>query len=119
MSAAAAEPIPLGPFPAIFPASVALWPRLVKTPRPARSLRNPRYALGSLYRELTLADERSLTTITGVSARRIRGLLNEPIHTPDFAARAIPPVLRSRVMSETARELYRLPEPARVPVAAA
>ena len=31
--------------------------------------------------------------------------------TPDFAARAIPPELRQRVMSETARELYRLPMP--------
>jgi predicted TIM-barrel fold metal-dependent hydrolase len=30
--------------------------------------------------------------------------------TPDFAARAFPPALRSRVMSETARELYRLPK---------
>jgi predicted TIM-barrel fold metal-dependent hydrolase len=29
--------------------------------------------------------------------------------TPDFAARAFPPALRHRVMSETARELYRLP----------
>jgi predicted TIM-barrel fold metal-dependent hydrolase len=28
--------------------------------------------------------------------------------TPDFAARAFPPALRPRVMSETARELYRL-----------
>ncbi len=51
------------------------------------TLRNPSYALGSLYRELTLADERSLTTITGVSARRIRAFLSVPIHTPDFAAR--------------------------------
>ena len=32
--------------------------------------------------------------------------------TPDFAARAIPPALRPRVMSRTACELYRLPEPA-------
>jgi predicted TIM-barrel fold metal-dependent hydrolase len=31
--------------------------------------------------------------------------------TPDFAARAFPKELRSRVMSETARELYRLPAP--------
>jgi predicted TIM-barrel fold metal-dependent hydrolase len=31
--------------------------------------------------------------------------------TPDFAARAIPPELRPRIMSETARELYRLPVP--------
>jgi predicted O-methyltransferase YrrM len=51
------------------------------------ALRNPRYALGSLCRELTLADERFLSTITGVSARRIRAFLEEPIHTPDFAAR--------------------------------
>jgi uncharacterized protein len=29
---------------------------------------------------------------------------------PDFAARGIPPPIRRRVMSETARELYRLPE---------
>jgi len=29
--------------------------------------------------------------------------------TPDFAARAFPATLRARVMSETARELYRLP----------
>lgn len=29
--------------------------------------------------------------------------------TPDFAARPFPPALRPRVMSETARELYRLP----------
>jgi predicted O-methyltransferase YrrM len=50
------------------------------------SLRNPRYALGSLYRELILADERFLSSITGVSARRIRAFLGEPIHTPDFAA---------------------------------
>jgi len=29
--------------------------------------------------------------------------------TPDFAARALPANVRSRVLSETARELYRLP----------
>ncbi len=51
------------------------------------ALRNPRYALGSLYRELTLSDERFLSTITGISARRIRAFLEEPIRTPDFAAR--------------------------------
>ena len=51
------------------------------------SLRNPRYALGSLYRELTLADERFISTITGVSASRLREFLGEPIHTPEFAAR--------------------------------
>jgi len=30
--------------------------------------------------------------------------------TPDFAARALPPEVRDRVMTETARELYQLPE---------
>jgi predicted O-methyltransferase YrrM len=51
------------------------------------TLRNPRYVLGSLYGELILSDERFLSTITGVSVRRIRAFLGEPIHTPDFAAR--------------------------------
>ena len=50
------------------------------------SLRNPRYALGSVYRELTLADERFISTVTGVSARRLREFLEEPIHTPEFEA---------------------------------
>lgn len=50
------------------------------------SLRNPRYALGSLYRELTLADERFISTITGVSARRLREFLGEPIQSSEFAA---------------------------------
>jgi predicted TIM-barrel fold metal-dependent hydrolase len=31
--------------------------------------------------------------------------------TPEFTGRWLPPHLRSRVMSETARELYRLPPP--------
>lgn len=53
------------------------------------TLRNPRYAFSSLYRELTLADERFLSTITGISARRIRAFLGEPIHTRDFAARRL------------------------------
>jgi hypothetical protein len=50
-------------------------------------LQNLRYALGSLYHEFTVADERLLSTITGISARQIRTFLGEPIHTPDFAAR--------------------------------
>jgi hypothetical protein len=45
------------------------------------TLRNPRHALGSLYRELARTDERFLSTITGVSTRRIRAFLEEPIHT--------------------------------------
>jgi predicted O-methyltransferase YrrM len=62
------------------------------------TLRNPRYLLVSLYRELTLADERFLSTITGVSGRRIRAFLEEPIHTPGFAARL-------READETFRDL--------------
>jgi predicted O-methyltransferase YrrM len=62
------------------------------------TFQNPRYALSSLYREFTLADERFLSTIIGVSARRIRAFLEEPIHTPEFAARL-------REVDETFREL--------------
>ena len=51
------------------------------------TLRNPRYVLGSLHRELTLADERFLSIITGVPVRRVRNFLGEPIQTPEFAAR--------------------------------
>jgi hypothetical protein len=49
------------------------------------ALRNPRYAAESLYRELTLSDERFLSSITGAPPRRIRGFLDEPIHTDAFA----------------------------------
>jgi predicted O-methyltransferase YrrM len=62
------------------------------------SLRNPHYALSSLYRELTLSDERFISAITGVSARRLREFLGEPTHTPEFAARL-------REVSATFREL--------------
>jgi len=51
------------------------------------SLRNPRYVFNSLYRELTLADERFISAITAVPARRLREFLGEPGHTPEFAAR--------------------------------
>lgn len=49
--------------------------------------RNPRYALGSLYRELMRSDERFLTAITGVSSPHLRSLLGEPLRTREFAAR--------------------------------
>ena len=51
------------------------------------TLRNPRFALSSLHRELTLANERFLSTVTGVSVQRVRTFLGEPIHTPEFTAR--------------------------------
>jgi predicted O-methyltransferase YrrM len=56
-------------------------------PRVLFALENPRYALNSLYRELTLADERFLSTITNVSPRRIRGFIEEPFQNELFAAR--------------------------------
>ena len=48
--------------------------------------RNPKYALRSFYRELTFADERFLSRLTGVPAKRIRGFLDEPVSMPEFAA---------------------------------
>jgi hypothetical protein len=49
------------------------------------ALRNPRYVATSLRREITLADERFLSSITGVSPSRICSFLNEPIKTPAVA----------------------------------
>ena len=49
------------------------------------ALHNPNYVLTSLFRELTLADERFLSSIAGVSPTRIRSFLNEPFETPTFA----------------------------------
>lgn len=49
------------------------------------ALRNPKYVAASLFRELTLTDERFLSSITGVSSTCIRSFLNEPFRTPPFA----------------------------------
>jgi|SRR5271170_419470 len=54
------------------------------------ALENPIYALDSLYREVTLADEKFLSAITNASASRIRGFIEEPTHNEFFSA-----VLRS------------------------
>jgi predicted O-methyltransferase YrrM len=51
------------------------------------ALENPLYALNSLCRELTLADERFLSSITNVSANRIRGFIKEPFQNGLFSAR--------------------------------
>lgn len=50
------------------------------------ALHNPRYAASSLYREVTLADEQFLSSLTSVPARKIRSFLDEPIHDHSFAA---------------------------------
>ena len=49
------------------------------------AMKNPRYALGAMLRELTLADEKFLAKITGASVEAIR--LDEPITSPAFARR--------------------------------
>ena len=54
-------------------------------PRWRFALRNPTYAASSLFREITLADERFLSSITGIPVTRIRSFLDEPIDTPEFA----------------------------------
>ena len=50
-------------------------------------VRNPSYTARALYRELTRADERFLSGITGIVPGRIRSFLDEPIQTEPFAAR--------------------------------
>jgi hypothetical protein len=52
--------------------------------RMAFAAKNPKYALCSILRELTLADERFLAKITGASVDAIRGYLDEPISSPAF-----------------------------------
>jgi predicted O-methyltransferase YrrM len=51
------------------------------------ALQNPMYTLNSLYGEVTLADERFLSTITKVSASKIRNFVEEPIQNEFFSAR--------------------------------
>jgi hypothetical protein len=51
------------------------------------ALKNPLYALGSLYRALTLMDEKFLSSITTVSASRIRGFIEEPTQNGFFSQR--------------------------------
>jgi hypothetical protein len=51
------------------------------------TLRNPRYALGSVFREFTPADERFLSTTQVVRLDEFVPASGEPVHTPDFAAR--------------------------------
>lgn len=50
------------------------------------AMQNPGYALRTLWRELSLADEKFLSKITNVPASEIRSFLNEPIQNPSFAA---------------------------------
>jgi hypothetical protein len=42
------------------------------------AIKNPRYALGAMVRELTLSDERFLARLTGSSPCQIRTYLDSP-----------------------------------------
>ena len=70
------------------------------------ALKNPRYALGAMLRELTLADEKFLSKITGSSVDEIRGYLDEPISTPAFARHLQDAEQRFRELSITSADLY-------------
>lgn len=52
--------------------------------------RHPAYAVRSLLREATHADEKFLSDLTGSPVARLREFLDEPLRTPEFAS-----VLRS------------------------
>jgi predicted O-methyltransferase YrrM len=58
--------------------------------------KHPSYALKSMFRELTLADERFLAQLTGRDKKQIRAFLEEPFDEPGFldhlkdCARAFP-----------------------------
>jgi predicted O-methyltransferase YrrM len=50
------------------------------------ALKNPRYTVGSLLRDLALSDEKFIGRITGTSPPRIRAFMDEPVATPQFAS---------------------------------
>jgi len=49
------------------------------------AIKNPRYALRAMLRELIFADEKFIARITASSPQQIRRYLDEPITTPAFA----------------------------------
>jgi len=49
------------------------------------AIKNPRYALRAMFRELIFADEKFIARITASSPQQIRRYLDEPITTPAFA----------------------------------
>ena len=60
------------------------WLFLDPKQRLQRILANPGYAVKSVLREITWADERFLAQITGERVSRIRQFIDEPAHTPEF-----------------------------------
>ena len=74
--------------------------------RASFALKNPRYALSTLYGELTFCDERFLARMCGVSPRTIRGFLDEPSNTPEFAAHIANVAEKFRELSSLSADLY-------------
>jgi predicted O-methyltransferase YrrM len=70
------------------------------------ALKNPRYAAGSILRELTLADEKFIAHITGVSTRQVRSFMDEPISTPAFAEGLHAAEKRFRALSIESADLF-------------
>jgi len=63
--------------------------------------RHPAYAVRSLLREATHADEKFLSDLTGCPVGKLREFLDEPLNTPEFAA-----VLREAEMATRGSEGY-------------
>jgi predicted O-methyltransferase YrrM len=70
------------------------------------AFRNPRYAAGSILRELTLADEKFIARITGISTRQVRSFMDEPISTPAFAEALHAAEKRFRALSVESADLF-------------
>jgi hypothetical protein len=70
------------------------------------ALRNPAYALNSVLREVTLADEKFLARITGASPKQIRGYLDEPVGDPQFAAHLRGAEEQFRLLSIESADLF-------------
>ena len=74
--------------------------------RAAFAFQHPRYAAGSILRELTLADEKFIAHITGISTRQVRSFMDEPISTPAFAEALHAAEKRFRALSIESADLF-------------
>jgi hypothetical protein len=70
------------------------------------TLRNPRYALGSLFREFTPADERFLSSTQVFRPDESVPTSAEPVHPPDFAARLREADATFRALEIQSADLY-------------
>jgi predicted O-methyltransferase YrrM len=70
------------------------------------ALRNPRYTIKSVVRDLFAADERFLARITGCASSSIRSYLNEPFKHAEFMARIREAEQRMRNLNITSADCY-------------